>query len=765
MSKRIADAFAWIVDYPRFTAFLIVLLTAIAVLGYVSPRWWTGLLATGPRVESSALASAAKPAKTVAAPDVERFNLTDTDVVLVVDGDNFFSAEGATALREMVAAVEQLDFVADVLWMDEVPVLNLFGLREPLFPASHSTERQFENARQRALGHPLVGGELLSNDGRTLLVLIRLNWLYVRNDSDCTERIKSVAQDAAAKHPAMPISVQVTGRVPMYLAFMESQQLNQRKFQVIGYTMTGLMALILFRGLRAVLIVSIAPALGVFWSLGVMRYFDVQDNPFVDVVLPVLLSLVALTDGVHLMVEIRKQAAAGLGGREAARSALGKIGVACALTSLTTAIGFASLGWAHHEVIREFGWSCVLGVFLTFLAVVTTIPLACMTRLGQNLHVGQESGFIEQHLGRVSGMIEAILRHTRLVSAVAIVSTLVLTAISLQLRPDERRSSALPQGAEPIVALEHMDEALGGLERGNVTIRWDKGIASDAPELITILGEVTALLQQETLIGHPLSIHSLLAALPGDGPVEQRASMLELMPPGLKRAFYEPEKRSATVTFRVRDLGIATYGPVFLRVQSGLKAIAEKHGGFQLGLSGPAVERWQDLYQIVVDLTASLGSATFVIFGVLMIAYRSIRLGLIAVVPNIFPLAATGTFLVLTGQSLEIVSVCAFTVCLGIAVDDTIHFLTRYLEERSTANGEDEAIRRAFTGTGTALIMTTVVLVTGFTTVLFSNLRDQRIFAAMGGLTIATALFADLVFLPALVSMFAKPRHRKERVE
>ena len=138
--------------------------------------------------------------------------------------------------------------------------------------------------------------------------------------------------------------------------------------------------------------------------------------------------------------------------------------------------------------------------------------------------------------------------------------------------------------------------------------------------------------------------------------------------------------------------------------------------------------------------------------------YRSIRIGLISIIPNVFPLAITGTYLACTGQSLELVSVCAFTVCLGIAVDDTIHFLTRFTEESARTDNREEAIRRAFTAVGTALIMTTVVLVAGFSTVLTSDSRDHRIFATMGGLTIAAALFGDLIFLPALLARFAGPR-------
>ena len=127
-------------------------------------------------------------------------------------------------------------------------------------------------------------------------------------------------------------------------------------------------------------------------------------------------------------------------------------------------------------------------------------------------------------------------------------------------------------------------------------------------------------------------------------------------------------------------------------------------------------------------------------------------------IPNVFPLAVTGTFLVVAGQPLEIVSVCAFTVCLGIAVDDTIHFLTRFYEERIETPSDDDAIRRGFAGAGTGMVMTTLVLVVGFATVIFSDMREQRIFASMGALTIAAALFGDLILLPALLLCFAPPR-------
>jgi hypothetical protein len=319
-------------------------------------------------------------------------------------------------------------------------------------------------------------------------------------------------------------------------------------------------------------------------------------------------------------------------------------------------------------------------------------------------------------------------------------------------------ADSLPRRSEVSAAMRHIDEAFGGLEFSSIEVRWSEPIASDAPDVLEVIGEVDELLRTEPLISHPLSIRSMLAALPGEGNPAERMSMAALLPPPLKRAFYVPEDRQATVTFRVRDLGIARYGPVFERVEAGLQRIAEKHPHFTLYLDGTAAWRWRNLYQIVVDLAMSLGRASVIIFGVLGLAYRSVRIGLISIIPNVFPLAVTGTFLVLMGQALEVVSVCAFTICLGIAVDDTIHFLTRFQEERGGAQNDYEAIQRAFTSAGTGMIMTTLVLVVGFATVVFSDMREQRIFASMGVLTLAAALVGDLILLPAMLLRFASPR-------
>lgn len=750
ISARLA---AWSIRQRALVWTLILIISGFAVIGHYDPRIVTALFASEQVTEESRVDSNTKDRPTPPA-NVQPISLSRSDAVLVVESVDFFTPRGAEAMRQVAEQLRQLDQVSGLLWMDDIPMLNIFGLNEPLLPKSSATITRFEAAREKAMRHPLIAGQLLSDDGQTALMLIGFNDYFLLSDAAATEQIRLAAEKAAEDFPDVNLRFRMTGRIPAIITAVAQHEANQLKYQLIGYGVILVMTLILFRGIRAVIIVALAPIIGVFWTVGIVNYFD-YDNPLVDVILPVLVSLVGLTDGVHLMVQIRKLRAGGLEKGEAAAEGLKQVGMACFLTSLTTAVGFGSLVLADSIWVQEFGWSSTLGVVLCFLAVVTIIPIACDSWLGNGLHVGYQKSLVDRHLQKISGVIDWVLRYRTSIAICSAVSTIVLLAVGLTLEPDQRETDGLPLKAESTQAMLHVDRAFGGLEFSAVEVHWNADIPSDSAEVLKVITAADDVLRGEPLIGHPLSIRNLIDAQPGSGPVEERMSLLELLPPQLKRAFYTPEYRSASISFRVQDLGIAAYGPVFTRIEAELKKIEAKHPAFDLNLDGRAVWRWRNLYQIVVDLASSLGSAAVIIFLILTIVYRSVRLGLISIVPNLFPLALTAAYLVWAGYNLEIVMVCNFTVCLGIAVDDTIHFLSRFQEERARCDSDDEAIRRAFTAVGTALIMTTVVLVAGFSIVTLSDSRDHRIFATMGALTIASALFGDLIFLPALLSLFA----------
>ncbi len=757
---------------------IFILMTAAAGVGYKRPElprqiwesWFSTqvdssktLPAQSPDVEASRRRS--QQGRRGRDQMVATSTMFSSDVMMIITCDDFFKPAEAKAIREVVNDLQQLPQVSHITWIENAPPLNIFGLPEPVLPDHRASAEKFKQAKSKAMRSPMIAGQLLSRDGTALLLLLEMDWFYVRADTDCSTRLLQQFESTLIKHPSVKMTAGVTGSLPMSLRIGEKNAENDRKFQWVVYFGVLLMAAILFRGLSAVLIAALPAAVGTFWAFGFFRFLDMQENPFNYVVVPVLLSMVGFTDSVHLVTHIRSFRAKGLSVHEATLRSFDDVGGACFLTSLTTAIGFASLRWAHHDIVKEFGLSCVIGVVVMFIAVITTIPIACRTWLGRGLQRGEVGGWIERNFHRIMPWLHALQQRPRLVSAIAILLTTITAVATLQLEPDERMFTGIPEASPEAIALRQMDLAFGGLEMSTVRVQWPTDNESSYPEVVQVCDEIESILRGEKLLGSPLGLASIVNALPGNAGIAEKASLVELLPPQLKQVFWNPAYQQATIYFRLQDIGIARYGEVFGRILPKLESIEKQHPGINVVLGGSAVWRCENLYRIVLDLAKSLGTASFVIFGVLAIFYRSLRLGLIAVIPNLFPLTLTGAVMWLMGQPLELVSVLAFTVCLGIAVDDTIHFLTRYREELELTDNVSEAIHNAMLGVGAAMTMTTVVLLAGFSTVLMSDSREHHLFALMGGGTIGTAIIGDLIFLPALLQWLGKPATQNKNAD
>jgi len=682
------------------------------------------------------------------------------DCFLVVESDDLFTRANISAVRDVAEAVEELPFVSSALWLDAISVFDDYGLPMNLVPhrddLDGAIDEDYRIARKQALEHTLVKGQLLSDDGQTLLILIGLDRSEMDDRIEAIKHLRKVAKEAAA---GSAITVRLTGGMPLWAIEREISDREHRWHQLLGYGIVFLIAVFVFRRLEAVLIVGSAPVLGVFWSLGILGLMGEELDGLSGPILPILITLVGFTDGVHLMIHIREKRVQGFSPIEASRSAVEHIGLACFLTSLTTAIGFGSLMLAQSEVVRDFGRACAVGVIATFFAVTILIPLLSSTRVGRNVHLGESHDFVGKHLQRMSGMIDAIVRHARLVTAIAVVITIVTAGIASTLRPDNKLENQLPVRSEAYQALKHCDDVFGGISFVSVVAEWPESTSAESPEFIALLDDVEALLASEPLIRNPVSIKSVLRNMPTwTDDLVIRIPYLKSLPEAVTERFYRPDLRRALVIARVRDEGIARYDPIFKRIEGELEELEQKHAGFELRLTGDPVVRGRDLSQIVSDLATSLGTATLIIFCVMMIVYRSLKIGLISLVPNLLPLVVTATLLVAIGRPLDLYSVCAFTICLGIAVDDTIHFLSRFQYEFAVDGDTNAAIHRSFLGVGRGIVTTTVVLVSGFAVVLSSELPGNVAFAAMACSTIAAALLGDLIFLPALLALFMKPR-------
>jgi predicted RND superfamily exporter protein len=175
-------------------------------------------------------------------------------------------------------------------------------------------------------------------------------------------------------------------------------------------------------------------------------------------------------------------------------------------------------------------------------------------------------------------------------------------------------------------------------------------------------------------------------------------------------------------------------------------------------LTGDAYVSSVAIDRLIRDLFFSLLAAAAVIFVVIGVLFRSPRIGLISTLPNITPLAIVLGYMGWRGYEMNATNSLVFSISLGIAVDDTIHFLARFKEETKLSNNRSLAIQRTLEGAGKAIVLTTFLIVSGLSVMMFSSFVPTRRMAELVSISLVAALVGDLLLLPACLALFWKQR-------
>jgi predicted RND superfamily exporter protein len=473
--------------------------------------------------------------------------------------------------------------------------------------------------------------------------------------------------------------------------------------------------------------------------MGILGLSGVPVNLLTSVV-PSLALVVGTCDSIHFIEDMRRSARRGVAGAAASNGAIRRVGVACGLTSLVTAIGFASLAAARIDAVRNFGLAAAAGAVASFLAVTLITPLLAATPAFSGMRLGRSSRLA----GRLaSGLTAFSVRHARPIAAVGCVATLLLAVLAARLDADNRVADSLPRGAAASQTLASVDREFGGVMGVDVVVRWPEGLGwLDAP-VVEALGKVHDVLEKSGGVTRAISLATVAGTLPERA--KQRLDASEF------RDLVDEEGRMAIVRARVSDLGSRTLEGVYDRIDEGLATIAADRPGWRFELAGMSVVSARNIRQLVRDLGSSLLLEVAVIGGILAIAFRSPLAGIVSLIPNVFPLAVIGALLVALGRSLDPATVIVFNVCLGLAVDDTVHVLSALQRQRREGLSIASAVRRAVAETGNAVVLGGIVLAIGFAAVTVSSVPALAGFGMLACAAVAAATVAELVFLPALL--------------
>ncbi len=619
-------------------------------------------------------------------------------------------------------------------------------------------------ARVRAIASsdPRIAGSMLARNGDVSVVNVTVELPeegLLEAVAEVAEFARSAAAEAEERFPGMDL--RVVGTVMINQSFVEASISSQMIFLPASLLLMALILGVLTRGWAGVVATGIVIVFSIVSSLGLGVWLGLPFSPPVSPA-PTIVLMIVVANCVHLLVALQRSLRSGASKHDAIVESIGLNLNPVFLASLTTALGFLSMNFSEVPPYRHLGNFVALGIAVSFLLSVTFLPAllsllpirAPNERRRQGLTMNRLADFV---LRRRKALIWGW-------SAIAVAMMLAVPRNEL----NDVLVHFFDEGVEFRQDTDFMDERLSGNTLLEYSLRASAEGGVTDPGFLAEVSKFAEWYRKQPPVRHVSVItdtfRQLNKSMNGDDPAAYRIPesrqlaaqyllLYELsLPEGLNLNNQIDRSRTATrVTVSAETLSSKEVLELNARAEAWLKENARHVAG--VNSTGPAALFAYIGQRNIRAMLIGTMVVLLAISAILLVALRSLRLGLISIVPNLVPaVLGFGVWGLTVGQvSLSLSVVVAMTV--GIVVDDTVHFLSKYRRARfEYGQDSEEAVRYAFDTAGRALFTTTVVLVAGFLIFVFSPFVPTAQVGVLTAMIIAFALIADLSLLPALLT-------------
>jgi len=684
---------------------------------------------------------------------------SDDQLVVALVTDDVFTTEALASLTRITERIRAVDGVREALSIANAQ--NVRGVEggleiAPFLQTPPQSPEALAELRDEVLGNPIYGGNLVSRDGRAAAVVVSFvdmsNREFMARGLD--ERIAAIAEEERGSD-----RVWITGGP--HIANATARVLLRETVRLpilIGLVLAGVL-LLSFRTGRGVWVPLATIALAVTWTLALVVAMGHSLNA-VTFMIPALLTALGLCYSVHVVSEyydaFRESREGGPAQRVAA--ALAKVALPVGLTGLTTAVGFASLTLSPLPAVREFGLLSVIGVGCTVAASLTFAPaLLALLPPPRRLPLAAGAGF-ERLVARVAHF--DLTHRTFIFGAFGALFALALFG-GTAIRIGTEQISKFPPDAPVRVHFEAVNQHLEGANPFFVVLESDARDAFLEPANLKEIEALQQWLEAQPEIGGTTSLADYVRLLnrsfhendPDHLVIPERRRLVSQLllfgsSPELRR-FVEAGYRTTTVQVRARVVDSDEVEVLTRRIEERLAALPERLQGRVTGIS---VVLNRALDGIIRGQALSVVAAFGIIYAILALLFLSLRIGLIALVPNVIPVAAYFGALGWSGVSLNTGTGLIAPMVVGIAVDDTIHYFARFIRDAKRLGDEERATAAALSSVGRPVTYTTAALCAGFLCLTLSEFRTQAELGVLAAFSLAFAWATDMVLTPALCS-------------
>jgi len=742
------------------------------------------------------------------------FGASDQIVIGVTAKENIYQANTISLIHELTTFLENLDEIDEDDVISLTTVNNMEGqegelLIEPLIDTDALDELDsaaLESIRENVRTNPLFFGKLVSQDERSTVVIAGVLLKFSLEDkiiAALKEKVAAKIKELQKRSPETTIRLSGTPILKAYIS--EYMQKDMRKLFPFAIIVVMLMLFLLLRSVYGMLAPILVTLFSIIWTLGLKGFLH-SPLTIVETTIPVILIAIGCADGVHIISEFLGVYRKGYSVNDALSETMRLLTLPVILTSVTTALGFTSLLTAPGVSIRNMGVFLAFGVMVAMVFSLFFIPtLTTFYQKKKDLKGFRKPFRSQDRKPRKSlpafhdiaeNVGKTVVKYRRLVSAVAIMALIIsiLGIINIEVESDEIRY--FKAGNPFRRATEHIQHNLGGVTSLDIIIESDEMDIMKQPRILKAMWELQKFCEQDELVSYSLSLTDLIKRinyvlhdndpnynrLPDEvetvcyeeyeeikgkeilvekteevSGFEQVAQFLLLYEMGggdVTEQYVDDAYQQARINVRLNDMSSQRLAALLEKVTPYI----EQH------FPKDVTVRYSNHYVRFVMMSLIIKSQIYSLLTVLVtitllmsLIFRSMVVGVITSLPVFIAVLFNFAVMWLFGVTLNVGTSIVASVGMGVGIDYTIHYFSRFRLLLKEIKAYDTALVKAIAETSRAILSNASAVGLGFLVLLFS---EYRVIANIGwiiALSMFTTAFSSLIALPAILSLF-KPR-------
>ena len=515
---------------------------------------------------------------------------------------------------------------------------------------------------------------------------------------------------------------------------------------------------LLFRNWVFVVLPLVTVLITAIWILGMMSITGKGLNVMTYMV-PTLLFIIGVSDSIHFLSRVNIYLDKKINIIEALKLSMNDMGVAVFLTSLTTAIGFLALLYSSIAIVQEFGIFIASGVFIAYVLTLTFIPSMIMI-LKSALNRNKNKKEIRR-IKLLKIFSSLVKRKPKQIIFISILLTSIFLVGASKVTTGSSLLSDLHPKSSLYIDLKNVENWFGSILPMEIIISkndsiekpmHDKDIMHHVKDL---QNKLTNMFPQSNWISMQRVLEEVLYEMNPtlDFPPDQETlDQLYMITQDQIETLINFEENKIRISGMLPDLTSEELEVVEDTLETFIKNKFPKW--LSVVITGTMPVALNTNNYLVLDLFSGFGLAFIFISIIMSLLFLSFRIGLISMLPNLIPIIFAAGYLGFMGIPIRPPIAITFSICLGIAVDDSLHFLFRFWQERKNNSNLETAISNTIETTGLAMLTSTIVLVSGFLVITVSNFIPTSQFGVISAITLTVAFITDVTLLPSLLYLF-----------